>query len=320
MKRLSCLWICLFLLPFHFVAGESIRVATYNLNNYLLTDRHVDGVWRPNYPKPESEKRAIRQVIRHADPDVLAIQEVGSASFLEELRRDLAMEGLDYPYAFHLETEEDSNRQIALLSKLEPQEIEKHTDLEFNYQPDTEKKGRSRLVKRGMLEAVFNQPNGVAFKLFLVHLKSRYTTDKADPESRKFREKEAKACRNRIIERTFDLKQNAFLILGDFNDDRDSDSLQRFYKRGDLEIASLLPAVDSRDHLWTYYYKKSATYSLFDMILFSEGIAGRIQSRKGRIVDGPDSLVEGSDHRMVFVDILFNRDSHSQVEGTSFDL
>ncbi len=278
------------------IAAESLRVATYNLNNYLVMDRHVGTGWRPDYPKPENEKHIIRQVIKQAAPDILALQEIGSVSFLEELRADLAMEGVDYPYAFHLEAY-DKNRQIALLSNLNPQNVVKHTDLDFKYN------GRREPVKRGMLEVAFVQPNGATFKLFLVHLKSQYTKDKTDPEARLRRTREAEACRDRIIERTFGLKQDAFMIFGDFNDHPSSAPLRRFYKRGSLKIASLLPATDSRDELWTYYYQKEATYSLFDVILFSEGISNWIRAGSGTIVDMPGMLA-GSDHRMVFVDLL----------------
>ena len=74
--------------------AKSIRLATYNLNNYLVMDRHVGAVWRPSYPKPEADKTIIRQVIKQASPDILAVQEIGALPFLEELRADLALEGV----------------------------------------------------------------------------------------------------------------------------------------------------------------------------------------------------------------------------------
>ena len=45
------------------LSGEELRIAAYNLDNYLVADRYVDGGWRPFYPKPESEKAVIRQII-----------------------------------------------------------------------------------------------------------------------------------------------------------------------------------------------------------------------------------------------------------------
>ena len=78
------------------ISGADLRVATYNLNNYLIMDRIVDGRWRPAYPKPESEKTSIRQVIKRTYADILLLQEIGSLALLEELRDDLALEGIDF--------------------------------------------------------------------------------------------------------------------------------------------------------------------------------------------------------------------------------
>ena len=169
------------------LSAESLRVATYNVNNYLVMDRHVGGIWRPAYPKPEAEKSIIRQVIKEALPDILALQEMGPSPFLEELNADLALEGVHYPYAIHFEAA-DSVRHIALLSKIAPAEVVKHTDLEFKYLDGRE------LVKRGMLEVSFDQANGSLFKLFVVHLKSRWSDKKEDPDSDLRRTREAEAC------------------------------------------------------------------------------------------------------------------------------
>jgi hypothetical protein len=55
-------------------------------------------------------------VIRALDADLLVLQEMGGQAYLEELRRDLATEGLDYPHAFLLEAD-DGQRHVALLAK-----------------------------------------------------------------------------------------------------------------------------------------------------------------------------------------------------------
>ena len=36
--------------------GASVRVASFNVYNYSIMDRWVEGVYRQSYPKPESEK------------------------------------------------------------------------------------------------------------------------------------------------------------------------------------------------------------------------------------------------------------------------
>jgi len=275
--------------------GESIRFATYNLNNYLVMDRHVGAVWRPSYPKPEADKTIIRQVIKQSLPDVLAIQEMGTLPFLEELRADLDQGGVHYPYAIHMEGA-DEVRHLAVLSKLPPVEVVKHRDLDFKYQDGRE------LVKRGMLELSFKRSDGSIFKLFVVHLKSRWSNVKADPESQQRRTREAEACRNRIIERTYDMGVTDFLVAGDFNDHPGSATLRRFYQRGQFAIGALVPASDSRGEQWTYFYHKQVAYSLVDGFVVSQSLAPQVVAGDGHIVDTPGALI-GSDHRMVYLDL-----------------
>lgn len=277
------------------LSAESIRLATYNLNNYLIMDRHVGARWRPAYPKPEADKSIIRQVIKDTAPDVLALQEIGTPPFLEELRADLALEGIHYPYAIHMEAE-DPVRHIALLSKIAPAEVVKHTDLDFKYLDSRES------VKRGMLEVSFDQAGGSRFKLFVVHMKSRFAKDPRDPESELRRTREAEACRNRIIERTFECGVSDFLIAGDFNDYPRSASVRRFHRRGGLAIGAYLPAADTRGEVWTHFYNKRSTYSQVDGFIGSSTLAQRIKAGRGWIVDTPGALI-GSDHRMVYLDL-----------------
>lgn len=285
-------------------SGESIRIATYNLNNYLVMDRHVGAVWRPSYPKPEAEKAIIREVIQQASPDILAVQEVGTLPFLEELRADLAQDNVHYPYAIHMEGV-DPVRHVAVLSKLSPTEVVKHQDLDFKYQDGRE------LVKRGMLELSFERANGTVFKLFVVHLKSRWTDVKADPESQQRRTREAEACRNRIIERTYDIGVTDFLIAGDLNDHPSSATLRRFYRKGALEIGALVPAADSRGEQWTYFYHKKVEYTLVDGFIASGSLAPQLVTGAGHIVDTPSVLL-GSDHRMVYLDLAMPEDGLAQ--------
>ena len=112
-------------IPFQILSillGEELRIATFNLDNYLVADRYVDGRWRPSYPKPESEKIIIRKVIKEVSPDVLVLQEMGSVAFLEELRADMACGGTHYDHFVHMEGA-DQNRYLAVLSKRAPKAV-----------------------------------------------------------------------------------------------------------------------------------------------------------------------------------------------------
>ncbi|MFW6218345.1 MAG: endonuclease/exonuclease/phosphatase family protein [Verrucomicrobiota bacterium] len=278
-------------------AAGSIRIATYNVQNYLITDRWFDGAWRPEYPKPESEKARVREAILEVRPDVLLLQEMGPPPFLEELRADLAEAGLDYAHAVHFRAV-DEERHLAVLSMLPFAEVVKHRDLDFKYLD------RRALVKRGFLELRLEDPAGADFQLFTLHLKSRWTDDAADPESALRRTREAEACRNRLVERTFESGRDRFLVAGDFNDHPVSAPLRRFYERGELEIARRLPAVDGKGESWTYFYRKQLSYTTVDAFVVSDALRPAVREGRASVHGGADVL-EGSDHRMVFVDLAW---------------
>ncbi len=292
---LLCLIVSLFSTLISLLHGADLRVATYNLKNYLVMDRHVGARWRPSYPKPENEKVIVRQIIKEITPDILILQEMGSIDFLEELRADMAQEGIHYNYAVHMRGE-DLERHLAVLSKYAPHEVVKHKDLDFKYFDRRER------VKRGMLEMCFKLDGDSLVKIFALHLKSRYTDDDQDPESNIRRTKEAEACRDRVIERTHDQGVERYLIAGDFNDHPASAALRRFYRRGQLEIGSLVPASDSRGEVWTYFYEKEGRYELVDGFVASPDLMSHIKTGRAHIVDRPGALV-GSDHRMVYMDL-----------------
>lgn len=272
-----------------------LRIATYNLKNYLTMDRMVDGTWRPEYPKPEEEKSALRKVILGVNPDVLALQEIGGLDYLEELRSDLAAEGLEYRYVLHLRGA-DQERQVAVLSNREPIEVVKHTNLGFKYLD------RREFVKRGLLEVSFKDHAGGLFKLFVVHLKSKFTDEKTDPQSQLRRTREAQACRDRIVERTFNLHHDRFLVTGDFNDHPGSAPLRRFYRRGAMKLGSLVPATDPSGLVWTHFYKKHGQYSLVDGFVASPKMLPLIKDGRAHVAGGLESLI-GSDHRLVYLDL-----------------
>lgn len=278
--------------------AETVRIATYNVRNYLVMDRHVGARWRPSYPKPESEKSMVREIIREVRPDILVLQEMGTLDFLEELRADLNQEGIHYPYAIHMDGP-DADRHIAVLSMLNPVDVKKHAHLDFKYFESRE------VVKRGLLEVSFQSDNGELFKVFGLHLKSRWTENDSDPESELRRAREAEACRNRIVDRTIAIDEGRYVIAGDFNAHPGSATMRRFYKRGSLMIGSLLPATDSRGEVWTYFYEKEALYQSVDGFVLSPDMAPYVRTGKGKIADHPGALT-GSDHRMVYVDFVFD--------------
>lgn len=274
--------------------ADKLVVATYNLENYLATDRLIEKVYRTEYPKPEAAKAAVRAVVRIAGADVLALQEIGALPYLKELQRDLAKEGMDYPYAELLQAA-DPDRHVAVLSRRPLLNVRKHTELPFEYF------GRVEQPKRGLLEVSVDF-GGAPLTIFVLHLKSRYTDRSDDPQSSVRRAGEAEAIRERLLVRFADPALARFLVAGDFNDGPRSKTLQVLTRRGRLAVAEMLSTVDSRGESWTHAFRKEESYSRIDYVLVSPGLMPCVANGRARIVDAPETR-DASDHRPVVVEL-----------------
>jgi endonuclease/exonuclease/phosphatase family metal-dependent hydrolase len=291
LTRLVCLAIAK-LAIFCALRGETLTIATYNVENYVAAGRRVEDIYRPAYPKPEAAKAALRRVIRALDAGVLALQEMGPAAYLEELRRDLRADGVDYPHAVLAEAA-DADRHVAVLSRLPFRDVRTERDLAFRYFGGREK------VKRGVLEVTLASGAG-DLTLFVVHLRSRFTDRPDDPGSAVCRAGEAGAVRDHVLQRFPDPAAARFLILGDCNDTKGSKPLRLLTRRGGTTIAKLLAAADPRGEAWTYVFFKTDTYERVDHVLVSPGLLPAVAGGRARIYDGP-GVREASDHRPVVV-------------------
>jgi endonuclease/exonuclease/phosphatase family metal-dependent hydrolase len=279
--------------------AETLTIASYNVENYLATNRMVDGIYRQDYPKPEAAKQALRAVIRALGAEVLALEEMGPRPYLEELQRDLARDGMAYPYAEILEAA-DSDRHLAILSRRPFVVVHKHTDLSFPYF------GAKEAVKRGLLEVRFATEAGEV-TVFVIHLKSRFTDRTDDPNSALRRLGEATAVRDQVL-KIFPVPSAArFLIVGDCNDSSASKSLRVMSRKGETELTEILPAADSRGAVWTHFYKKEETYSAVDHVLVSAKLRPAVVGGAATIFDGFEAA-SASDHRPVSVSLNLVRD------------
>jgi len=273
-------------------AAEPLVLGTYNLENYGLANRRTEQGFEREYPKPEAEKDAVRQVIADLRADVLGLQEMGTEADLDELRRDLRSEGINYDYGATMEGE-DRNRHLAILAKRPLRAVRRHAVLAFNYLG-----GRAE-VKRGLLEAVVATPAG-DLAIFVVHLKSHLTERKEDPEGAARRLAEAAAVRDCILQEFPDPSRGRYVVLGDCNDGSHSPTLQRLERRGARIVAVRLPAADSRGETWTEAWRRGDRYSELDHILVAPGLMAAVAGGAARIADGA-AVGRASDHRPVRV-------------------
>jgi endonuclease/exonuclease/phosphatase family metal-dependent hydrolase len=275
-------------------AAETFRVGTYNLENYVEPDTTA------RLPKPAEARAKIRESILAMKPDVLALQEMGGSGALLELRESLKMGGLDFLH-WELVHGFDTNIHVAVLSRFPLVARHPHTNDGFLLG------GRRFQVSRGFAEVEVQVNAKYKFTLITAHLKSRRPIAQADEAE--MREQEAIVLREKI---DADFKSNPELnlvVLGDFNDTKDSRTVRAIVGRGRTKLLDTRPGerngdtaraggekTDQRQVTWTHFYAKEDTYSRIDYLMVSPGMAREWLPEETFIVTVPNWGV-GSDHR-----------------------
>ncbi len=276
--------------------AETIRIATYNVENYL--DQPTAS--RPR-PKSVEAKAKIRESIHAAKPDVLALQEIGSPAALQELHASLKTEGLDFPY-WERVTGFDTNIHVAVLSKFQFTAQRPQTNDNFLLS------GRRFRVSRGFAEVDIKVNPNYSFTLITAHLKSRRPVPAADEAE--LRLEEAKILREKIDARLAANPNVNLIVLGDFNDNYDSKAIKTLIGRGKHALVDTRPAERNGDNqhnpanphysprniTWTHYYGVQDTHSRIDYIMVSQGMAREWVTNETYVVAIPNWGV-GSDHR-----------------------
>jgi endonuclease/exonuclease/phosphatase family metal-dependent hydrolase len=278
-------------------AAETFRVATYNVENYLDTpteSRH--------FVKSAAAKAKIRESIRAANPDVLALEEMGSTNALLELRASLKSEGLDFPYWEHVQGF-DTNIHVAILSKLPFVARRPHTNDSFLLD------GRRFRVSRGIAEVEIRAAPDFTFTLFAAHLKSRRPAAEADEAE--LRLQEARILRRLVDEKLARDPHANLVVLGDFNDVKSSTSTKEIIGHGRFKLTDTRPAerngdtdanenprYEPRNVNWTHFYGLEDSFSRIDYILLSPAMSRHWLKDETYIPTVPN-WGTGSDHRPI---------------------
>jgi endonuclease/exonuclease/phosphatase family metal-dependent hydrolase len=279
------------------VRAETFRIAEYNVENYLdqptETRRSV---------KSDAAKAKIRESIRAMKPDVLALEEMGSTNALLELRASLKTEGLDFPYWEHV-SGFDTSIHLALLSRFPIIARRPHTNENFLLD------GRRFSVSRGFLDVDIQVNTNYSFTLLGAHLKSKRPVPEGDEAE--LRLQEARLLREKV-DAILKANTNANLVvLGDFNNTKDSPSTKAIVGTGKFKLVDTRPAErngdDAPNHnprfspmnvTWTYYYGVEDSYSRIDYILLSPGMAREWVKSETYVLALPNWGM-GSDHRPI---------------------
>lgn len=291
-----------------------MRIATFNVQNLRLRQRAsqfvLDGAVDRDMPEfgrsdalDAADRRRTARVIRDANADVVALQEVFDLATLDYFHDHclLPAGAAPYPYRHCLPGNDGSGLNVAALGRIEPLRIESHArltaeELALDDVPD-ELKG-TPLFRRDCLRLDYE-----ALTLFICHFKAPY------PDVERawaVRRAEAEGVRA-IVERAFDKPaQSRWIVLGDFNEPvRDPDS-------GPSAIAPLKDGftVDLADRLrdatpWTYETPDTHLHSRPDRILVSPRLATEYPGAVPRIIRArgdTHARPHASDHALVFAD------------------
>jgi endonuclease/exonuclease/phosphatase family metal-dependent hydrolase len=289
---LSLLW-----LSFVSVQAETFRVATYNVENYLDREAGSRNV------KPAAARAQVQENILALRPDVLALQEMGQRSALEELQSSLKARGLDLPHADWVPGW-DTNIFVAVLSRFPFAARHPHTNDAYLLS------GRRLYVSRGFAEVEVRVSQDYSFTLLTAHLKSKREVSVADQSE--MRLEEARLLRRHVDARLERDPQANVLVCGDFNDFYNSPAVKVLVGRGRAAMVDTRPAEQNGDTLphptnpnwfprnvaWTHHYGAEDTYSRIDYILLSAGMA-REWERSGTYALTAPNWGQGSDHRPI---------------------
>jgi endonuclease/exonuclease/phosphatase family metal-dependent hydrolase len=276
--------------------AELFRVATYNVNNYL--NEPSEG----RAAKLEQSKTQIRKNIRALNADVVALQEVGTPQDLLELRQSLQNDGANYPH-WEWVPGADPVIHVAVLSRFSITARRPHTNESFLLY------GRRMQVSRGFAELDFRVNDRYLFTLMTAHLKSRRVSARADESE--LREQEALLLRGHIEAFLTNNPSANLIVLGDFNDTKDSAGVRAIRGHGKFGLVDTRPSERNGDSVftftprsdpmtvtWTHYFAKEDTYSRIDYIMLSPGMAREWVPNEGFVLATPNWGL-ASDHRPI---------------------
>ena len=278
-------------------SAQTFRVAAYNVENYL-------DVPEGGRPAKSAEGRAkVRECVKALKADVICFEEMGNTNAFLGLRAELKQDGVDYPYWEHI-TGFDTNIHVAVLSKFPFTARHPHTDESYLLN------GRRFKVSRGFLEVDVQVSPTYSFTLIGAHLKSKRPVPEGSEAD--IRLEEAKLLRELIEQRLNANPKLNLVVLGDFNDTKDSKPIRAVIgPRGKTSLVDTRPEEKNGDtvqaeksyydppHItWTHFYGKEDSYSRIDYILLSHGMAAEWLKEETYVLAVPN-WAAASDHRPI---------------------
>ncbi|MCX7758063.1 MAG: endonuclease/exonuclease/phosphatase family protein, partial [bacterium] len=261
----------------------NIKVSTYNVEN--LFDKFDDPVKDDGPPKSEESKKALAEILKSLNSDIVALQEVENINIVKEV---LVLAGLKDRYNVIVGKSDGRGIACALL-----------VDKRFPIKSYTINE-KENVFYRPPVEAIVEIMPGFDMKFVSVHFKA-----KMNPESQEQRKKEAR--------RTIELVNKSKIptvILGDYNDLPFSEVSQIFEKNGFIDVRNVDKLSKDID-VPTHYYQPMSGGGIYanhgpsivDYIRISDSVKNFVIQGTYDVVDKKEKpeVVLASDHRPISI-------------------
>ena len=212
---------------------NTVRLASYNVLNLYDNINDPGKNDEGTTPKPEHEIKAVADVLRAANADVVSLQEVEKKETLEHLRGKYLKDV--YPHSVLIEGNDKRGSDVAILSKYPITNVTTHKDHVFQRE-DT---GEDMKFRRDLLRADIKLPDAPPLRVYAVHFKSKFGGEEAD----RVRTAEANEVAKLVREQSADFPGNNVVVMGDANDTPDSTTGQALV--GETEGWGLKDTLDS---------------------------------------------------------------------------
>jgi len=275
------------------VTGE-LRIATYNVENYLSMTRRINGKLHTNAGKPDSEKVSVVRIIGDVSPDVLGLMEIGEPRQFEDLQRRLRKAGLNYPFSEYLEGN-DPTRHLALLSRYPI--VERRSRGDFSLWVG----GVTLHSPRGILDITVEPSPRYRVRILCVHLKAKMEV--AEYKESDLREAEAREIRRYVRDILRSDPSTRLVLMGDFNDTKNEKAICQITGKPDWpDSLRAMPLTDDRGELWTEYWGAADVYSRIDYIMVAKRLEMEIDPTQSGIAR-PPYWKEASDHCPLYLSL-----------------
>ncbi len=277
----------------------TITLGSYNVLNLFDTfdDPYANDETTPAKPVPQLE--ALGRNLHQLNADVLALCEVENRGGLQRFA-DTYLPDMGYEVVLY-EGNDVRGIDVALLSRLPVGPVTSYRHLRF---PD--RSGKLIQFQRDLLRVRLEPKAGMAFEVFVVHLKSKGGSDQGgtdDDPGIEIRVGEARTARG-----VFDdvLKHNPearFVLCGDFNDTVDSEPLKTILGTGPTALTSFVSDLPADQRV---SYNQPPFLSMIDFILASPAMTRQYVAKSYHIVVGGSPEKSGSDHNAVVARFKMN--------------